>query len=33
LQPDLTAEGDRGIDLRVGLEKGVERCDEARPIP
>jgi hypothetical protein len=27
LQPDLTAEGDRGIDFRVGLEERVERCD------
>jgi hypothetical protein len=29
LQPDLAAEGDRGIDFGVGLEERVERCDEA----
>jgi len=29
LQPDLTAEGDRGIDFGVGLEERVERRDEA----
>lgn len=29
LQPDLTAEGDRGIDFGLGLEKRVERRDGA----
>jgi hypothetical protein len=28
LQPDLTAEGDRGIDFGVGLQERVERRDE-----
>ena len=29
LQPDLTAEGDRGVDFRVGLEERVERGYES----